>query len=138
MLTVKAGRRRRLYFKRRRAVVAAVMAAAVALGLVLGLYVFAGSSPTAGGKCTLRSTGEMIIWESWPTIKPNAIELGDVDPVACRPLLDTWAKALPTAAGYCSEIAWASDNPGYDAGAIPARPLRHVLARRGRSCPPAR
>jgi hypothetical protein len=45
----------------------------------------------------------------------------------CKPTLDTWRYGQSTGPGYCSKIAWADDNPGYDADARPAAPLKKVL-----------
>nr|WTB35099.1 hypothetical protein OG781_41650 [Streptomyces sp. NBC_00830] len=40
----------------------------------------------------------------------------------------------PTEAGDCTEAAWASDNPGYNADAIPAARLKKVQVTIGPAC----
>ena len=80
------------------------------------------------GPCNLQPTSrDLIIWERRPRIQDSAVEVGDVDGVNCKPTLDTWPASEPTGPGYCSKIAWASDNPGYDADARPASPLKKVI-----------
>ncbi|MEU9979524.1 hypothetical protein [Streptomyces sp. NPDC051014] len=39
-----------------------------------------------------------------------------------------------TEAGYCTEAAWASDNPGYNADATPAARLKKVQVSVGPAC----
>jgi hypothetical protein len=42
-------------------------------------------------------------------------------------MLDTWRAGAPKGPGYCSKIAWASDNPEYASGVTPAAPLKKVI-----------
>ena len=79
------------------------------------------------GPCNLPTTRDLIIWERRPRILDSALEVGDADLMNCKPTLDTWAAGEPTGTGYCSKIAWASDNAGYDINARPAPPLRKVI-----------
>ena len=74
--------------------------------------------------------------ERWvtPDAPSTAITVGDVDMSQCKPTLDTFAATSPMGAGFCSQIAWADDNPGYDVNASPAAPLRKVLQEVGPGC----
>jgi hypothetical protein len=62
-----------------------------------------------------------------PPVPDFATEIGDADLVHCKPTLDGWRDWEQTGAGYCSKIAWASDNPGYDINVRPAPPLKKVI-----------
>lgn len=42
--------------------------------------------------------------------------------------------ASPSGPGYCTQIAWAAANPGYNPEATPARPLKGVLKSAGAAC----
>jgi hypothetical protein len=70
---------------------------------------------------------DLIIWERAPRIQDSAIEVSDADLMNCKPTLDTWKAGEPTGPGYCSKIARASDNPGYDTDVRPAPPLNKVI-----------
>jgi hypothetical protein len=79
------------------------------------------------GRCDMPTTRDLIIWERRPQILDSAYEVGDADLSQCKPTVDTWPAGEPTGSGYCSKIAWASDNPGYDTDARPAPPLKKVI-----------
>lgn len=82
--------------------------------------------PTSPG-CDLPTSSDLIIWDHRPRLADSAFEIGDADLSACKPSLDTWKAGQPTGPGYCSKIAWASDNPGYDVDVRPALPLKKVI-----------
>lgn len=87
-----------------------------------------GATPTpAAGLCDMPTTSDLIVWERRPRLLDSAFEVGDADLSQCKPTVDTWPAAQPTGPGYCSKIAWASDNPGYDTDARPAPPLKKVI-----------
>jgi hypothetical protein len=93
-----------------------------------GLPLASAAPMPESGPCNLQPTSnDLIIWERWPRLPDAANRVGDVDGVNCKPTLDDWKAGEPTGPGYCAKIAWASDNPGYDADARPAAPLKHVL-----------
>jgi hypothetical protein len=80
------------------------------------------------GPCNLQpSDRDLIIWERSPRLPDSAVKVGDVDGVNCKPTIDDWKTGEPTGPGYCAKIAWASDNPGYDADVRPAPPLKKVI-----------
>jgi hypothetical protein len=72
-------------------------------------------------------TRDLIIWQRAPRLQDSAFEVGDADLVHCKPTLDTWGAEQPAGPGYCSKIAWASDNPSYDVDVRPAPPLKKVI-----------
>jgi hypothetical protein len=87
-----------------------------------------GSSPIPKtSSCDMPTTRDLIIWEHRPRILDSAYTVGDADLSQCKPTVDTWPAGEPTGEGYCSKIAWASDNPGYDTDARPAPPLKKVI-----------
>ncbi len=73
------------------------------------------------------TTRDLIIWQRAPQLQNSAFEVGDADLLHCKPTLDTWGAEQPAGPGYCSKIAWASDNPSYDVDARPAPTLKNVI-----------
>ena len=74
------------------------------------------------------------MWWVTPGQAAVAQEIGNVDLFHCAPTLTTWRSTVPTGPGFCTKIAWASDNPGYPIDATPAPPLKHVLGQVGEGC----
>jgi hypothetical protein len=103
------------------ALVTAVTLAAPSMPVVTAAPV-----PTSG-TCDLPTTRDLIIWEHFPRLPDDVLEVGDADLLRCKPTLDTWRDDQPTGVGYCSKIAWASDNPGYNVDARPVLPLKNVI-----------
>src|SRR5262245_6605329 len=102
----------------------------VAAGITSPATVSAAPQPQA--PCNLHtSDNALIIWTRWPGVSPFADVVGDVNYVHCVPTLQTWAAGEQTGPGYCAKFAWASDNPGYNAGERPAPPLKHVIDETG-------
>jgi hypothetical protein len=60
-------------------------------------------------------------------VEDSAEAVDESDLYNCRPMLDTWRARGPSGPGYCSKIAWASDNPDYVLGVSPAAPLKKVI-----------
>jgi hypothetical protein len=86
------------------------------------------AAPAPTSHCDLSPTDrDLIIWQKFPRLIADALEVGDVNLALCRPTLDSWRDGTPTGPGYCSKIAWAADNPGYDVEIKPAPPLKKVL-----------
>jgi hypothetical protein len=52
----------------------------------------------------------------------------------CEPTMEWFKHTSPTKAGYCTEAAWASDNPGYITDAEPAKRLKKVQVAIGPAC----
>lgn len=49
----------------------------------------------------------------------------------CQTAPDWVLATISTDPGYCAQVAWATDNPTYDETAVPARPLRELIATKG-------
>jgi len=69
---------------------------------------------------------------------PTATRLGggwawDFGDKKCITSIDMAVKTNPPLEGFCTQVALVSDNPGYDENAVPAPPLRKVIAASG-SC----
>lgn len=84
--------------------------------------------------CKLKTTFDYIERTTQPGLQAQAIEVGNVDLSACADTLTTFQAEAGQADGECTTIALASRNPGYDANATPARPLRHVIMSAGPGC----
>jgi hypothetical protein len=103
-----------------------VAAASTAIAIALAAPVHAQPAPTS--HCDLSPTDrDLIIWQKFPRLVADALEVGDVNMALCKPTLDSWRDGTPTGPGYCSKIAWAADNPGYDVEVKPAPPLKKVI-----------
>jgi hypothetical protein len=88
----------------------------------------------AGGECALKQKRDIILRMVVPRLPVSAQVIGDVDYVQCRPSLDTLPDMSPTDPGYCTQAAYASDNPGYNADATPAARLKKVIVSVGPAC----
>ena len=89
-----------------------LMLAACGLAFVSAAPSEAGTVPIPrSGPCNLPTTRDLIISQRAPQLQDSAFEVGDADLVHCKPTLDTWGAEQPAGPGYCSKIAWASDNP---------------------------
>ncbi|MFK0154627.1 hypothetical protein ACIQVK_21450 [Streptomyces sp. NPDC090493] len=60
--------------------------------------------------------------------------LGNYFLATCETTFESLPRTSPTQAGYCTEAAWASDNPGYDADITPAARLKKVQVSVGPAC----
>lgn len=95
----------------------------------------AASSPSATStSCGLKTTFDYIERDSEPGLQPSAQEIGNVDLANCTPTLKDFAATAGQAPGDCTQIALASDNPGYNVNATPAAPLRNVITEAGPGC----
>jgi len=105
-----------------------LLLAACALPFASVAHSEAGSYPALKSSvCNLPTTRDLIIWQRAPGLQDSAFQVGDADIFNCKPTLDTWRADQPTGPGYCSKIAWASDNPSYDISVRPAPPLKDVV-----------
>ena len=77
---------------------------------------------------------EYIERDTVPRLPPSAIRIGAVFLPLCKTTVDALPLTAPTGDGYCTQVALASDNPGYDESVVPAAPLRKVAAQVGGSC----
>jgi hypothetical protein len=84
--------------------------------------------------CKLKTKFDYIERTTEPGIQAQALEIGNVDLVNCTASLKDFQATAGQADGECTTIAKASDNPGYDAEAIPAPRLKHVIESAGPGC----
>jgi hypothetical protein len=87
----------------------------------------------------LRSKGcgperDVIVWYKVPGIANSAQVIGNYNLTSCQSTFAELKQTSPTGDGYCTEAAWASDNPGYDADATPAKPPKNVQVAVGPAC----
>ncbi|MFI6662511.1 hypothetical protein ACIBL8_44200 [Streptomyces sp. NPDC050523] len=78
--------------------------------------------------------GDVILWMKVPGIPDSAQVLGGNGYPNCESTFDTVRRTSPKVPGACTEAAWASDNPGYNADATPAKRLKKVQVSVGPAC----
>ncbi|WP_405671443.1 hypothetical protein [Streptomyces sp. NBC_01530] len=84
--------------------------------------------------CNLSPTRDVILWYKTPGLPNSAQVVGNYDLMRCETTFKSLPSSSPTQAGYCTEAAWASDNPGYNADATPAKSLKKVQVSVGPAC----
>ncbi|MFD8915635.1 hypothetical protein [Streptomyces sp. NPDC059575] len=83
---------------------------------------------------TCGTTRDIDVWMKVPELPDSAQVLGGYSLATCQTTFEYLKSTSPTQTGYCTEAAWASDNPGYDAEATPAKRLKHVQVAIGPAC----
>lgn len=91
------------------------------------------AKPTAKAK-SCPPTRDVIVWAKVPGLPATAQVVGNYDVQTCQTTFASLPHSSPTEAGYCTEAAYASDNPDYNADATPARRLKHVQVIVGPAC----
>ncbi|MER7182930.1 hypothetical protein ABT404_26250 [Streptomyces hyaluromycini] len=91
-------------------------------------------SHTTKGCSHTSPTRDVLVWYKTPGLPNSAQVLGNYDLVLCETTFQSLTHTSPTGAGYCTEAAYASDNPGYDAEATPAKRLKKVQVAVGPAC----
>ena len=92
-------------------------------------------SSTTASSCTLTTSYDYIERTTFQSGEPaSAFEIGNVNLGNCTPSLDDFAQTADQAAGDCTTIALAADNPSYDVNASPAPALRKVIEQAGPGC----
>jgi hypothetical protein len=86
-----------------------------------------GAVPVPDSPCNLPTARTFIVWQRVPGMPDSSNVINESDLYNCQPTLDTWHAAQPTGAGYCTKIAWSSDNPAYSIAVWPALPLKKVF-----------
>lgn len=105
-----------------------LVAAACALPFASTAHSEVATVPIPKSPCNLPTLRSLIIWHRAPGVEDSAEAVDESDLYNCRPMLDTLRGRLgPSGPGYCSKIAWASDNPEYVSGVSPAAPLKKVI-----------
>ncbi len=100
------------------------------------------AEPTAAeAACTARKPayGDILVRDDDPGASVMAQELGggyvwDHVTGICLDAVEWAAATAGRGPGECTTIALASDNPGYDANAVPAPRLKHVIRSAGPGC----
>ncbi|OBG27346.1 hypothetical protein A5672_05340 [Mycobacterium alsense] len=79
--------------------------------------------------CNLPTTDDLIIWRRVPGAVDRAEIVSSADLYTCRPMLDELrGPALGLSEpGYCTKVAWRTDNPGYSTLISPTIPLKKVF-----------
>ncbi|MFD9651739.1 hypothetical protein [Streptomyces mirabilis] len=77
---------------------------------------------------------DIDVWMKVPGLPDSAQVLGDHGAADCKSTFEMLQSTSPTEAGYCTKAAYASDNPGYNADASPAAPLKKVQLAVGPAC----
>ncbi|WP_159039637.1 hypothetical protein [Streptomyces sp. TP-A0356] len=80
------------------------------------------------------SVGDVILWMKVPGVPDSAQVLGGNGYPNCESTFDMVQRTSPNVPGACTEAAWASDNPGYNADATPAKRLKKVQVAVGPAC----
>lgn len=79
-------------------------------------------------------TRDVLVWTKVPGLPAEAQTLGNYNAITCESTFTWLHQASPTDPGYCTEAAWASDNPGYKLDAEPAARLKKVQMTVGPAC----
>jgi len=88
----------------------------------------------AAPACKLKIRFDYIVRSAEAGTPAIAQLIGNVDLGNCTPTLKDFARTAGQGPGECTTIARARANPGYDVNAVPAPPLRRVLASAGPGC----
>jgi hypothetical protein len=123
--------------RKRASALAIPVTAALALVLAGCALPFASAAHTQAGTllvprsgpCNLQpSDRDLIIWNVGRTSRTVPLRsVTSTGWIASPPLMIGELGSPPDGPGYCSKIAWASDNPGYDIELPPALPLKKVI-----------
>ena len=108
-----------------------LVAAACALPFASTAHSEVGTVPIPKSVCGLPTLRSLIIWHRAPGMEDSAEAIDESDLYNCRPILDTWRARGLSGPGYCSKIAWSSDNPNYVLGISLAAPLKNVIVEVG-------
>lgn len=80
------------------------------------------------------AVGDVFVWMKVPGVPDTAQALGGNGYPNCESTFTTIQRTSPNVPGACTEAAWASDNPGYDVDATPAKRLKKVQVSVGPAC----
>jgi len=92
------------------------------------------AAASASAKGCTGPTFDYIERDADPGAQTLAQEIGNCDLATGQDSLATFQQTAGQAAGECTTIALASDNPGYDVNAVPAPPLKKVIESAGPGC----
>lgn len=85
------------------------------------------------------ASGDIYVRMITPGVSPQAQELGgewrwDSATNKCLTSVQLMIATAPQSAGNCTQVGYVADNPGYDANADTAAPLKNVVAQTGPAC----
>jgi len=99
------------------------------------------TTDTAAAECRARTatSGDIIVRIVTPNVAPAAMVLGggwvfNEATSTCQTSVDWQISTAPTGAGFCTQVALAAENPGYDVNADPPAELKHVIRQAGEGC----
>lgn len=92
------------------------------------------ASASSAPPCTLVTTFDYIVRTAIPGLPPDAVDIGNVNLEDCTETLKDFQVTAAQGKGDCTQIALASDNPGYDVNAPDPPPLKHVIDQVGPGC----
>ncbi len=102
-----------------------LVAAACALQFASTAHSEVGTVPVPRDTLQSANREQPISWQHAPGKQDESVFVNKADVYNCGPLLDTWRAGQPTGPGYCSKIAWSSDNPAYNVYGAPT--LQNVI-----------
>lgn len=93
-------------------------------------------APVTSADSSCASTEDLIERDVVPGQQATAFTLGDrgFSQGKCQSTVDSLPDTVAKEPGFCSQLARAADNGGYSLDAVPAAPLREVIAQAGPSC----
>ncbi|MER7671829.1 hypothetical protein ABTY61_25685 [Kitasatospora sp. NPDC096128] len=92
------------------------------------------ASPTTPATTDCGPNRDIIVRYITPGLPPSSSLLGEYAIATCEPTFQSLEKTSPKEAGFCTQAAWASDNPGYEADVTPAPPLKKIQVAYGPAC----
>ena len=119
---------------------AATTAAAPATTAAHAARAAAKATPDPSAACERRpASGDILLRMLVPTLGWQAQRLGgewswNATLRKCLTSAEMMIATAPTEAGNCTQVAYASTNPGYNPDATPAPPLKKVIAQAGPGC----
>ena len=93
-----------------------------------------GRSGVPTTECTAQLTTHYIERMTEPGLVATATEVWNANLTNCTQALADFPQTVGVGAGECTQIALATDNPGYDVLATPAPPLEDVITQAGPGC----
>lgn len=90
------------------------------------------STPSPVKSCP--PTRQVIVWTRVPGAPNSARVLGNYNAATCETTFKWLQDSSPAGPGYCTEAAYARDNPGYDVDASPAPHPKGVRVAVGGAC----
>jgi hypothetical protein len=94
----------------------------------------AAPATSASSSCALPDDRDLFVRYIVPGLQPEAQQLGEADLANCTTTLSMLEQTSPNEAGYCTQVGYVDQNPGYNADATPAAPLKKTIEEIGLGC----